>query len=63
VLEDILDDDSDMADMYLARRAQLAATAVANTTQQRDDLVKAAGTTGRPGAPGLLYHTMQHVCV
>lgn len=27
LLEDILDDDADMADMYLGRRAQLSATA------------------------------------
>lgn len=37
VLEGILDDDADMADMYLARRAQLAANTAANATQQRAD--------------------------
>lgn len=37
VLEGILDDDADMADMYLARRAQLAANNAANATQQRAD--------------------------
>lgn len=47
MLEDILDDDADMADMYLARRAQMSATAAAaNATQQRD---RSASTTGRPG--------------
>lgn len=49
VLEAILDDDADMADMYLARRAQLAATAVANATQQRADIDKGASTPDRPG--------------
>jgi len=47
VLEDILDDDADMADMYLARRAQMSATA--NATQQRDEPDRSASTTGRPG--------------
>ena len=37
VLEGILDDDADMADMYLARRAQLAANTAASVTQQRAD--------------------------
>ena len=37
VLEGILDDDADMADMYLARRAQLAANNAVNVTQQRAD--------------------------
>ncbi|KAL3150298.1 hypothetical protein ABBQ32_000147 [Trebouxia sp. C0010 RCD-2024] len=37
VLEGILDDDADMADMYLARRAQLAATSATSATQQRAD--------------------------
>lgn len=37
VLEGILDDDADMADMYLARRAQLAANNAASATQQRAD--------------------------
>ena len=32
-----MDDDADMADMYLARRAQLAANNAASTTQQRAD--------------------------
>ncbi len=51
MLEDILDDDADMADMYLARRAQMTATAAAaNATQQRDDPDRSASTTGRPGA-------------
>jgi len=50
VLEDILDDDADMADMYLARRAQMSATAAAaNATQQRDEPDRSASTTGRPG--------------
>ena len=38
VLEGILDDDADMADMYLARRAQLAANSAASVTQQRAEL-------------------------
>lgn len=52
VLEDILDDDADMADMYLARRAQRTATAAAaaNATQQRDEPDRSASTSGRPGA-------------
>ncbi len=51
MLEDILDDDADMADMYLARRAQMTATAAAaNATQQRDEPDRSASTTGRPGA-------------
>ena len=37
VLEGILDDDADMADMYLARRAQLTANNAASATQQRAD--------------------------
>lgn len=37
VLEGILDDDADMADMYLARRAQLAANTATSVTQQRAD--------------------------
>lgn len=37
MLEGILDDDADMADMYLARRAQLAATSATSATQQRAD--------------------------
>ncbi|DBA78827.1 TPA: hypothetical protein ACH3X1_008720 [Trebouxia sp. C0004] len=49
VLEDILDDDADMADMYLARRAQMTA----NATQQRDDPDGSASTTGRPGATAM----------
>lgn len=51
MLEDILDDDADMADMYLARRAQMTASAAAaNATQQRDEPDRSASTTGRPGA-------------
>ena len=50
VLEAILDDDADMADMYLARRAHMATTAAATTSQQRDEPHKTASTTGRSGA-------------
>ena len=32
ILEDLLDDDADMADMYLARRAQMASTSTATAT-------------------------------
>ncbi|KAA6423389.1 MAG: hypothetical protein FRX49_06450 [Trebouxia sp. A1-2] len=54
VLEDILDDDADMADMYLARRAQMTATAAAaNATQQGDEPDRSASTTGRPGATAM----------
>lgn len=35
VLEGLLDDDADMADMYLARRAQLAASTAATASQHR----------------------------
>ena len=42
LLEDILDDDADMADMYLGRRAQLSAT----TALQADVAVDADSEAG-----------------
>lgn len=49
VLEGILDDDADMADMYLARRAQLAVNTAASVTQQRADLDTNLGASLKSG--------------
>lgn len=51
-LEDILDDDEDMADMYLERRAEQLAAAAASRTAS----LASAGSTGAgtPGAAGPL---------
>lgn len=54
VLEGILDDDADMADMYLARRAQLAATSATSATQQRADWDTAPNEHQKSGMHTLL---------
>lgn len=58
VLEGILDDDADMADMYLARRAQLAATTAASVTQQRADCDTSLNASDKSGmhSPCLVPH-------
>lgn len=64
VLEDLLDDDGDMADMYLARRAQLTATTIASATQQRDDagLTTAAATGQPPNVFKSVCNSLTSVC-
>ena len=52
LLEDILDDDADMSDMYLGRRAQMSATTALQTDGPQHDMPN----SNSPGIPFITLH-------